>query len=298
LCLAVASLVALARFLETERRGAALAYLGLLAAALLVFEDPVTTPLVGLALTWALGRSPRATWPVHLTALLLAGGVVLSTLAGGSPRTYGLAPGLGALGKAAALPRELAVSLLLPHADLAATWVRLLVGAALLAGVVGATWPFRRELARVSRPLFFGVAWMGLAALPFALRPTGSVWHSRYLYTMGAGLALVLATLVHGIWPALSAWRRRLLAVMGLGLLLVNAANMEYMIRKIQGEWDGVVTSERYDAAFELARRLNREPPPPGSELAVTGSPLSSGELASVCRRFVLGAPRCVRPVR
>jgi len=266
LVLSLLALLSLAAYLETGRRAFAVGYAALYVAALLVFEDLALLPLLGVALVWAMQRPRKGVLLAHVAAFACLAASLAWTAACGAPSAYGLSLGRDTAIKAAALPVELARDLLLLHADLrgrgalppALNLALVLALLALAAAAAKPAWTLAAAALR-SRGAAYALAFIALAAAPALARPTGAVWHSRYLYAPGAGLALLLGLVAAPTLAAMPPGRRLAPALLAAVLLAGNVATMEHMVRKIQGEWAGIAPPGRRPEAFAYARALNRQ---------------------------------------
>jgi len=297
---ALLGLLALAHHLESHRVSAAVLYVACYLASVAFFEYAVMLPLLGIGLALALptARRPprRAVHVVSVAALIL---VTMILAFGHAGQNYRLGIHAELVSKFVALPVALAQVLLVPHADLAGAGavVRLMVAGAILVLLALAIHPDWRRSLGAPRALLYGTAWIFVSAAPFMLRPTGTTWHSRYLYLPGVGVAIVLGALFDAVIPALDRRRRGLLGLTAVLALVVNVAAMEHLVRKRQRQWSGIVATERYPAALTLVRALSHPLTPNGAAVAVVGGPLEDAEVAAVCRSYVQTRPVCAQGV-
>ena len=178
------------------------------------FEDLLLLPMSGLALALLYRRNTlRGNGWVHVAAITLS--MSYGAVAGGAHEELLKIASLQEMTiKAATLPVEIAHSAVMLRSDLLPSLGGrlVLVLPVLVAGVVTLRRPERTQMTAIGFLLLLGF----LLAAPYLARPTGGVWHSRYLYIPASACFAVA-----GIWLGpLGASSRRFvvlfLAVIGL----------------------------------------------------------------------------------
>jgi len=269
-------------------------------------EDAVTLPLLLLVILFLLplreipfSKKIVSTAPFFLVSL----GYTLLSFSAQGPQGWGLTVGPHVVRNLLFLTRELVQFLLIPRPELipfsgrSANWLRLLpVFFILLFVFAGAGWRLKKDQIRF---LLFGITWIGITSLLYALRPMHGAWQGRYLYIPGMGEAIGVGVILFEAGRSLERkfLRWGFLAILLYGFVL-NVSTTLLMVRKARSAIHAVTREEapvifsitssirdRYEAHLEI---------PPDMILVVEGLPLTLARLKELLLTYYASLPAMI----
>lgn len=277
-------------------------------------EDAVTLPLLLLAILFfiPLRRIPlleKIAWtgPFFLVSL----GYTLLSFSAKGPQGWGLTVGTHVVRNLLFLTRELVQFLLIPRPEfipfsgVPANLLRLLPVFFIFL-FAGAWWRLKKDQTlnpplrpSLSRSLLFGIAWIGITSLLYALRPMNGAWQGRYLYIPGMGEAIGAGVILFQVGRSL---QRRFLRWGFLGILfygfVLNVSTTLLMVRKARGAIH-VVTREEAPLVFSITSSIRDRygahlEIPPDMILVVEGLPLTVARLKELLLTYYASLPAMI----
>jgi hypothetical protein len=287
-------------------------------------EDAITLPLLLLAILFLVPRrSIPFTQKIVLTLpfFLVSMTYVCLSFSVNGPQGWRLTIGPHTLVNLLFLIRAFAQFLLIPRPEFiplsgAPAVLLRLVPAFLICvfALVFGYWKKRQIIdsfprVSVGRFLIFGIVWMGIASLPYALRPMQGVWQGRYLYLPGMGGAMGVGVILYLVAKSLRGLDRGIpvgiqrflrggfLSILFYGLVL-NISTTSLMIRKARS---GVkaATPEEIPVVFSVTSAIRNElgaplEIPPSTVLVVEGLPLAPARFKELLATYYASVPEAI----